>query len=123
MGKAGAIIGAFGFLYAANPMSGEETWQFPCWTNKVYGMVTFNPDGSYYCKQKNNCPTGRQTVSGAPLGAACDICTPLVKAGCYPYGIGVQGALAILTGTNFLGMLFTYFIPETNGKTLEELSG
>jgi len=117
MGKAGAIIGAFGFLYAANPAPGETSWKFPCWTEPVYGMVT----STGACKQKNNCPTGRTQLSST-IGANCDICTPLVKTGCYPYGLGVQGALAILTATNFLGMIFTVFIPETAGKTLEELS-
>jgi len=43
-----------------------------------------------YCKQKNNCPTGRTQVSST-IGASCDLCTPLVKC-CYPYGLGVQGA-------------------------------
>ena len=32
-------------------------------------------------------------------------------------------AVSPLLGTNFLGMLFTFLVPETNGKTLEELNG
>jgi len=69
-GKAGAIIGAFGFLYASQ-----------------------DPDMS---------------VSG-PKG--------------YPPGIGIKPSLLILSGVNALGFLFTFLVPEANGKSLEEMSG
>ncbi|KAG6668647.1 hypothetical protein CIPAW_01G185500 [Carya illinoinensis] len=68
-GKAGAIVGAFGFLYAAQS------------TNKD------------------------KTDKG------------------YPPGIGVKNSLLMLGGINFLGMLFTLLVPETKGKSLEELTG
>ncbi|XP_022761148.1 inorganic phosphate transporter 1-4-like [Durio zibethinus] len=55
-GKAGAIVGAFGFLYAAD-------------------------------------------------------------------GIGVKKTLIILGVINFLGLLFTFLVPESKGKSLEEISG
>ncbi|KAG2727952.1 hypothetical protein I3760_01G182400 [Carya illinoinensis] len=68
-GKAGAIVGAFGFLYAAQSQD----------PNKV-------------------------------------------DAG-YPTGIGVKNSLLVLGGINFLGMLFTLLVPESKGKSLEELTG
>uniref|UniRef100_A0A7N0V865 Major facilitator superfamily (MFS) profile domain-containing protein n=1 Tax=Kalanchoe fedtschenkoi TaxID=63787 RepID=A0A7N0V865_KALFE len=68
-GKAGAIVGAFGFLYAAQS------------TDKT------------------------QTDAG------------------YPPGIGVRYSLIMLGVVNFLGMIFTFLVPEPNGKSLEELSG
>ncbi|XP_042510890.1 inorganic phosphate transporter 1-4-like [Macadamia integrifolia] len=68
-GKAGAIIGAFGFLYAAQ-----------------------SPNKS------------------------------LDDAG-YPPGIGVKNALFVLAGADFLGFLFTFLVPEANGRSLEEISG
>ncbi|KAB1219235.1 putative inorganic phosphate transporter 1-5 [Morella rubra] len=68
-GKVGAIVGAFGFLYAAQ---------------------STNPK--------------------------------LTDAG-YPPGIGVKNTLLVLGGINFFGMLFTLLVPESNGKSLEELSG
>ncbi|XP_078440177.1 putative inorganic phosphate transporter 1-3 [Wolffia australiana] len=68
-GKAGAIIGAFGFLYAA--------------------------------QNKDKTKTDRG----------------------YPPGIGVRNALFVLAVCNFLGLLFTFLVPESNGKSLEELSG
>ncbi|XP_002531531.2 low affinity inorganic phosphate transporter 1 [Ricinus communis] len=38
-------------------------------------------------------------------------------------GIGVRNTLIILGGINFLGMLFTLLVPESKGKSLEEMSG
>ncbi|KAL3329075.1 hypothetical protein AABB24_036265 [Solanum stoloniferum] len=67
-GKAGAMVGAFGFLYAAQPTDPKKT-----------------------------------------------------DAG-YPPGIGVRNSLIVLGCVNFLGMLFTFLVPESNGKSLEEMS-
>lgn len=40
----------------------------------------------------------------------------------YHKGIGIKNTLMILGVTNALGMLCTFLIPETSGKSLEELS-
>ncbi|XP_050365560.1 inorganic phosphate transporter 1-4-like [Argentina anserina] len=68
-GKLGAMVGAFGFLFLAQP----------------------------------------QDKSKAEAG--------------FPAGIGVKNSLIVLGVVNFLGMLFTFFVPESNGKSLEEMSG
>ncbi|KAH7434129.1 hypothetical protein KP509_06G001300 [Ceratopteris richardii] len=68
-GKAGAIVGAFGFLYAAQ--DSEE---------------------------------GKQDAG-------------------YPTGLGVRTSLIILGAINALGFLFTFLVPETKGRSLEEISG
>ena len=68
-GKAGAIIGAAGFLYASQNSNAAKT------------DPGFGP------------------------------------------GIGLQWSLGILAITNGLGFLFTFLVPETMGKSLEELSG
>jgi PHS family inorganic phosphate transporter-like MFS transporter len=68
-GKAGAIIGSFGFLYAA----------------------------------QNKDP------AKADHG--------------YPAGIGVRNSLFVLAACNLLGLLCTFLVPESKGKSLEELSG
>ncbi|GJN30316.1 hypothetical protein PR202_gb18611 [Eleusine coracana subsp. coracana] len=68
-GKAGAIIGAFGFLYAAQPQ------------DKAHVDAGYRP------------------------------------------GIGVQKALYVLAVCNLLGFLCTFLVPESKGKSLEEMSG
>ncbi|KAI4303987.1 hypothetical protein MLD38_039560 [Melastoma candidum] len=68
-GKAGAIIGAFGFLYAAQGKKPED-------------------------RDKG-----------------------------YPPGIGIKNALIVLGVINLLGMVFTLLVPESKGKSLEELTG
>ncbi|KAI3965776.1 hypothetical protein MKX01_010733 [Papaver californicum] len=68
-GKAGAVIGAFGFLYAAQSQDSANT-----------------------------------------------------DAG-YPPGIGIKNSLVVLGCINFLGMLFTFLVPESKGKSLEEMAG
>ncbi|KAL6995037.1 hypothetical protein U1Q18_005171 [Sarracenia purpurea var. burkii] len=40
----------------------------------------------------------------------------------YPSGIGVKNTLLILGGINCLGVLFTFLVPESTGKSLEEMS-
>ncbi|KAK6164508.1 hypothetical protein DH2020_001372 [Rehmannia glutinosa] len=41
----------------------------------------------------------------------------------YPAGIGVKNALILLGVVNLLGLLFTFLVPESKGKSLEEMSG
>ncbi|XP_072985550.1 probable inorganic phosphate transporter 1-4 [Typha latifolia] len=68
-GKAGAIVGSFGFLYAAQS------------------------------QDKRLADPG------------------------YPAGIGVRNSLFALAACNLLGFIFTFLVPESKGKSLEELSG
>jgi len=67
-GKAGAIVGAFGFLYAAQDKDPAK---------RDYG---------------------------------------------YPAGIGVRNSLFLLAGCNLLGLICTFLVPESKGKSLEEMS-
>ncbi|CAL5018148.1 unnamed protein product [Urochloa decumbens] len=41
----------------------------------------------------------------------------------YPPGIGVRNSLFMLAGCNVVGFFFTFLVPESKGKSLEELSG
>ncbi|CAN1139748.1 Probable inorganic phosphate transporter 1-7 [Linum perenne] len=41
----------------------------------------------------------------------------------YPAGIGVRNSLIVLGVVNVMGMLLTLLVPESKGKSLEELSG
>ncbi|KAF2285461.1 hypothetical protein P3X46_006289 [Hevea brasiliensis] len=38
-------------------------------------------------------------------------------------GIGVRNTLLVVGGINFFGMIFTLLVPESKGKSLEEMSG
>ncbi|XP_058211891.1 low affinity inorganic phosphate transporter 1-like [Rhododendron vialii] len=40
----------------------------------------------------------------------------------YPKGIGVKYSLIVLGFVSLFGMVFTFLVPKTNGKSLEELS-
>lgn len=40
----------------------------------------------------------------------------------YPAGIGVRNSLFLLAGCNLMGLFFTFLVPETKGKSLEEIS-
>ena len=68
-GKMGAIVGSFGFLYAAQNQDKTKT-----------------------------------------------------DAG-YPAGIGVRNSLFVLAGCCFLGLLFSFLLPEPKGLSLEDISG
>jgi len=39
------------------------------------------------------------------------------------HGIGLRNTLIVLSVINFLGLLFTFLVPESKGKSLEEMSG
>ncbi|KAJ7977250.1 Phosphate transporter [Quillaja saponaria] len=41
----------------------------------------------------------------------------------YPPGIGVRNSLIVLGVINFLGILCTFLVPESKGRSLEEISG
>lgn len=68
-GKAGAIVGAFGFLYSSEPRNASEDDQ------------GYNP------------------------------------------GIGVKDSLIVLGFVSLMGIFCTFLVPETNGRSLEEISG
>ena len=110
-----------------NPWAYAFPQVYPATMNvKNFNTATQLPANSTACLVKPNCPGGQIAAPAINNGyksykCVCPIPAPL--GGCFPNGIGVQGALGILAGTNFLGMLFTVLEPETNGKTLEQLSG
>jgi len=115
----------------ADNIINQAGYGFPQIYPKTLNVVNFKtatalPANTTACLVKPNCPGGTIATPAINNGyksykCVCPIPAPL--SGCFPYGIGIQGALGILAGTNFLGMLFTLLVPETMGKTLEELNG
>ena len=105
-----------GALIPVTPLVTNNTYFMPCKPG------AYNPSSVAQNWWGNNRATSlggfgviSDTWSSQPLP------TPIAQY--FPYGVGLQASLGILAGTNFLGMLFTFVLPETNGKTLEELSG
>jgi PHS family inorganic phosphate transporter-like MFS transporter len=41
----------------------------------------------------------------------------------YPAGIGLRNSIFILASINFIGLLLTFLVPETNQQSLEDLTG
>ncbi|KAK8968021.1 Inorganic phosphate transporter 1-6 [Platanthera guangdongensis] len=41
----------------------------------------------------------------------------------YPPGIGVKNSLFLLAGCNVIGLAFSFLVPESKGRSLEEISG
>ncbi|KAG5613806.1 hypothetical protein H5410_013630 [Solanum commersonii] len=100
-GKAGAIVGAYGFLYAAQSKDPTKT------------------DAGY--------PAAAAGKAGAIVGAygflyAAQSKDPTKTDAGYPAGIGIKNSLIVLRCINALGMLCTFCVPETKGKSLEEAS-
>lgn len=122
VGKAGAIIGAFGFLFAAQPHELETTWSFPCTYDTDFNYSTDTPPLKLGCKLKTSCPIGLVS-NPAVVPSLCDYCDPKLLSGCATYAVGIEGALGILVGINLLGMFTSFMVPETMGKSLEELNG
>ena len=123
VGKAGAIVGAFGFLFAAQPGKMDTTWSYPCVLDTDFNYDTSMPPKKLGCKKINNCPIGLVSSTNSIVPSLCDYCDPRLLSGCAPFGIGVQGALGVLAAINFIGLLTTFLIPETMGKSLEQLNG
>jgi Sugar (and other) transporter len=122
VGKAGAIIGAFGFLFAAQPHKLEATWSFPCSYDTDFYYSTDTPPERLGCKLRTSCPIGL-VATGSAVPSPCDYCNPKLSSGCATYAVGIEGALGILVGINILGMFTSFMVPETMGKSLEELNG
>lgn len=123
IGKAGAIIGSFGFLFASQPFRLETTWKFPCIYDTDFNYDTSSvPFTKLGCKVTNLCPTGRSALEST-VPSLCSFCDRRKLSGCTGYGLGIEGALGILAGINFCGLLTTFLIPETMGRSLEELNG
>ena len=122
IGKAGAIIGSFGFLFASQPFPLETSWSFPCNYATDFNYDSNPPFERLGCIVKNLCPIGRESDTSV-VPSSCNLCDTRKLSGCSSYGLGIEGALGILAGINFCGLLTTFLIPETMGRSLEELNG
>lgn len=109
-------------------IANTQTFSFPQLGLKGSNIQTVSnvPINSQACLVKPSCPGGLIGTPATNNGKASYKCicpVPAPASGCFNYGIGIQGSLGVLAATNFIGMLFTALLPETNGKTLEQLNG
>ncbi|CAI9775978.1 unnamed protein product [Fraxinus pennsylvanica] len=154
-GKAGAIVGAFGFLYASQPKDlSKRDAGYPAGIGVKYSLIVLGcvnalgmlftflvPEANgksleeasaeiFPARLRSTCHgiSAAAGKAGAIVGAFGFLYASQPKdlskrdAG-YPAGIGVKYSLIVLGCVNALGMLFTFLVPEANGKSLEEASG
>ncbi|PHU02036.1 putative inorganic phosphate transporter 1-3 [Capsicum chinense] len=129
------IFSAIGWIPAAKTMNAiEEDWQV------YHSTAWFLNDDSVHVYSGNSLRPldspwqpyrGRISAASGKLGAMVGafgflyLAQPQDKtkadAG-YPAGIGVRNSLLVLAVVNLLGTLCTFLVPESKGKSLEEIS-
>jgi Sugar (and other) transporter len=131
-----AFIGVFAFLYAVQPMQYHTTFAYPCdntgtgtgtgtGNNKLTSVPIpsdFFPYGKKACLRLNDCPHGRTVSAGDALGSSCLNCISGTQSGCYPFGIGLEGAMSIMIPILLFGAAVTQLLPVTTKMSLEGVS-
>ncbi|CAI0378655.1 unnamed protein product [Linum tenue] len=89
----------------------------------TFFFANFGPNATTFVVPAEIFPARlRSTCHG--ISAAAGKAGAMVGAFGFLYaGIGVKNSLIVLGCINFFGMLFTLLVPESKGKSLEELSG
>ncbi|KAL6185097.1 hypothetical protein ACLB2K_041232 [Fragaria x ananassa] len=91
----------------------------------TFFFANFGPNATTFVVPAEIFPARlRSTCHG--ISAAAGKAGAIVGAFGFQYaekGIGVKNTLIILGVVNFLGLLFTFLVPESKGKSLEEMSG
>lgn len=87
-------------------------------------FFNFGPNSTTFIIPAEAFPTAVRST-GHGISAASGKLGAIIAAQCFSLlsksSIGLQGVLIIFSGCCFLGLLFTLWVPETKGKTLEEL--
>lgn len=91
----------------------------------TFFFANFGPNATTFVVPAEIFPARlRSTCHG--ISAAAGKAGAMVGAFGFQYAekaIGVRNTLIILGVVNFLGMVFTFLVPESNGRSLEEMSG
>mmetsp|Transcript_2448 Transcript_2448/g.2556 ORF Transcript_2448/g.2556 Transcript_2448/m.2556 type:complete len:767 (+) Transcript_2448:215-2515(+) len=122
-GSLGSIAGVWLFTFLSQPFPKETTFAYPC--SQTEYPSDFLPFFNNACREYNYCPAGRGIDSArnnGAVGTICDTCLPNSNAGCYPFGLGLTGSMAIMVPILAIGATFTMLIPLTDYKALEELT-
>jgi hypothetical protein len=115
-GNIAGVIGIFTFLFAQQPRRKETTKSYPC--NRAGAPSDYNIYGA--CKTVNFCPHGRLPIT-ANIGSECTVCPDRSESGCYPFGIGIKGALAIMIPFLLFGALMTQLMPITTYMSMSNV--
>lgn len=109
---------------AFDQLRANAVWAFIILYALVFFFANFGPNSTTFIIPAECYPTRfRCTCHG--ISAACGKLGAIV--GVFGFGsmqltVGTQPALGVLAVAVFLGILCTYFVPETKGKSLEELA-
>ena len=119
-GSLGSIVGIWIFTYASQPFPRQVTYAYPCTRTDppadLYNM------GVGACVRLPACPVGRQLPAEYNVGYPCSYCPDGTKSGCYPYGLGTAGSMAIMVPILAVGAVVTMLLPLTDNRSLEEIS-
>ncbi|XP_028796427.1 probable inorganic phosphate transporter 1-7 [Neltuma alba] len=105
-------------------MPGNQIW-FVVIYSLTFFFCNFGPNSTTFIVPAEIFPARlRSTCHG--ISAAAGKAGAIVGSFGFLYAsntIGVRNALIILAVINLLGLMFTFLVPETKGKSLEEISG
>jgi hypothetical protein len=119
-GSLGSIVGIWIFVYASQPFPRQVTYAYPCTRTDAPADLYNMGVGS--CLRLPACPVGRQLPTENNVGFPCSYCPDGTKSGCYPYGLGTAGSMAIMVPILAVGAVVTMLLPLTDNRSLEEIS-
>ncbi|EAY78701.1 hypothetical protein OsI_33802 [Oryza sativa Indica Group] len=85
----------------------------------TFFFANFGPNSTNFIVPGGDLP--RVQAEGPPATPASS--DPHKPDAGYNPGIGVRNSLFVLAGCNLLGFICTFLVPESKGKSLEEMSG
>jgi len=107
-----------------NTLSTTETSSFVGIYCLTFFFANWGPNATTFILPAEVFPTAYRTL-GHGISAACGKAGAIVGTFGFLYmdnNVSLQAALGLLCGVNGLGFICTFLVPETKGKSLEELS-
>ncbi|KAF0693911.1 Aste57867_15163 [Aphanomyces stellatus] len=109
-----------------NDLKNNSTAVFVVLYSFAQFFFNFGPNSTTFIIPAEVFPTAVRST-GHGISAASGKAGAILAAQCFAVvaktSFGFQGVLYIFSGCCFMGLLFSFWVPETKGLTLEELSG